>query len=107
MDTSGDHRENEGLKIPPNRTLSICEYMNNLGMTSKSFLQNLLDSNVSEVASRRQFWGTKTGWNSTRNVIKSIKRLVIESDKRTGSQNWFDFILREVSFDSLECQWKV
>lgn len=97
MDRSSPPRANDLRNTPQNRTVSICEYINSLGLNSKSFIQNLLDSNVSEVASRRQFWGTQTGWNSTQNVLMSIKRRVIESDKRSGTKNWYDFILKEVS----------
>jgi len=79
------------------RTIKICDFIKKLGLTPKEFFQNLLDSSKEEIASRRQFWGTPTGWDSTANLILSIKKRAIESDRKANTQRWSDFILRQVS----------
>ncbi|KAH9824765.1 hypothetical protein DFH28DRAFT_1016103, partial [Melampsora americana] len=91
MDESAAQPQNP----PRNRTLLICEYINSLGMNPKSFVQNLLDSNLPAIVSKRQFWGTETGWESTRKLIMSIKRRAYDNDKKTGTQNWSNFVLKE------------
>ncbi|KAH9808174.1 hypothetical protein DFH28DRAFT_1196946 [Melampsora americana] len=91
MDESAAQPQNP----PRNRTLLICEYINSLGMNPKSFVQNLLDSNLPAIVSKRQFWGTETGWESTQKLIMSIKRRAYDNDKKTGTQNWSDFVLNE------------
>ncbi|KAH9810016.1 hypothetical protein DFH28DRAFT_1111233 [Melampsora americana] len=91
MDESAAQPQNP----PQNRTLLICEYINSLGMNPKSFVQNLLDSNLPAIVSKRQFWGTETGWEPTRKLIMSIKRRAYDNDKKTGTQNWSNFVLKE------------
>lgn len=84
-----------------NMTIKICDYINkNSSMTPKEFIQSLLDSEAPGVSSRRQFWATQTGWPSTKRLMLSIKKRVIESEKRDGTARWKDFILQEVGFSN-------
>lgn len=80
-----------------NMTIKICDYIKKeTSMTPKEFIQSLLDSEVPGVSSRRQFWATQTGWPSTEQLILSIKKRVIESEKKDGTDRWSTFILNEV-----------
>ncbi|KAH9824708.1 hypothetical protein DFH28DRAFT_878113 [Melampsora americana] len=78
-----------------NRTIKICDYIKMVGMNPKEFIQNLLDSEVPGIPSRRQYWSTLTGWDSTEKLILSIKKRVIESERKDGTDRWNAFILKE------------
>lgn len=88
---------NKAEEPPQNRTMRICNYILQVGMNPKEFVQSLLDSEITEIASRRQFWGTPIGWDSTERLILSIKKRVIESEQKDGTNRWSAFILNEVS----------
>lgn len=85
------------------RTMKICNFINKIGMTPKSFLQNLLDSNKPAIIKRRQFFGSANGWPSTLKVIESLKSLVFKHWKSRNVNNWNDFILKEVCLDTYGC----
>ncbi|KAH9807666.1 hypothetical protein DFH28DRAFT_849415, partial [Melampsora americana] len=70
------------------RTIRICRFINEVGMSPKSFIQNLLDSDDPQVVKRRQFFGTATGWPSTQKMIESIKTQVFKNRKKMNSDNW-------------------
>lgn len=88
------HDDNEDCS--EHRTIKICKLINELGMTPKSFLQNLLDSEEPSVVKRRQFFGSSTGWPSTLRVIETLKSLVFKNRKTVNIENWNAFILKEV-----------
>ncbi|KAA1134309.1 hypothetical protein PGTUg99_035037 [Puccinia graminis f. sp. tritici] len=75
------------------KLLLICRQIQALQWTPKQFITAFLGSDDSDLAYRRRFWGTETGWNSTRTLIEAIKSEVTRS--RDGSLRWETFIQEE------------
>lgn len=92
-DPSANNQHDEAAE---HQTIKICKLINELGMSPKSFLQNLLDSDDPAVVKWRQFFGSSTGWPSTLKVIESLKSLVLNHRKKIDIENWNAFILKEV-----------
>lgn len=77
------------------RAENICRYINVLHLKPKSFLGAMIESSDPLIVKRRQYWGTSTGWNSTKGLISGLKTLVLEIND--GSQRWNQFVLEEAS----------
>ncbi|WAR56347.1 hypothetical protein PtB15_7B195 [Puccinia triticina] len=93
-----NHRQNENHRphqaLTENEKLMIvCRQLQALDWTPKQFTTAFLRSEDTEFAYRRRFWGTSTGWNSTRNLIEVIKSEVTSSDY--GASQWETFIQEE------------
>lgn len=92
--------QTEGLldiQTDPNlsRSENICRYINQLNMKPKAFFRSMIESTDPLITKRRQYWGTSTGWDSTKKVILALKGLVLDSSD--GSKRWNEFILQEAS----------
>jgi hypothetical protein len=81
------------------KLLQICRLIQDLNMTPKSFIISFLESGDSDIAYRRRFWGTQTGWHSTSEVLRVIKSVVFRTQH--GATGWKEFIKEEVTFEIL------
>ncbi|KAA1130849.1 hypothetical protein PGTUg99_026233 [Puccinia graminis f. sp. tritici] len=75
------------------KLLQICRLIQDLNMTPKSFIISFLESGDSDLAYRRRFWGTQTGWHSTSEVLRAIKSVVCRTQH--GATGWKEFIKEE------------
>lgn len=95
-----DYCQTEGqltFKTDPDlsRSENICRYINRLNFKPKSFFGAMISSSDALIVKRRQYWGTKTGWDSTKSIILGLKSLVLADDD--GSARWNELILQEAS----------
>jgi hypothetical protein len=77
------------------KLVSICHQLQDLGMTPKRFITLFLQSQNQEIAYRRRYWGTVTGWPSTLEMIEALK--TISTRTTHGISRWQSFIQREVN----------
>lgn len=76
------------------QTLNITNIIQRANLTPKSFIQTFLASSHIELAYRRRFWTTATGWPSTMEILNSIRDQALGTE--VGSDLWRSFILAEV-----------
>ncbi|KAA1128579.1 hypothetical protein PGTUg99_004374 [Puccinia graminis f. sp. tritici] len=62
-------------------------------MTPKLFIVGFLTSGNSDIAYQRRFWGTHTGWQSTAELLRVIKAVVLRA--QDGATSWNQFIEEE------------
>ncbi|PLW24716.1 hypothetical protein PCANC_27533 [Puccinia coronata f. sp. avenae] len=62
-------------------------------MTPKEFLHEFLTSKDEELASRRRFWATPKGWDSTLTLLATIRNRFMATAK--GKAKWESFIVDE------------
>jgi hypothetical protein len=67
-----------------NKLASICNEIEALNLTPKTFIAAFLTKSTNDCAFRRRFWGTKHGWDSTKNLLNSIHTLVSAQDGGKG-----------------------
>ncbi|KAA1068901.1 hypothetical protein PGT21_005196 [Puccinia graminis f. sp. tritici] len=72
---------------------AICALMEELNLTPKEFMVAFLEQHHDNVSFRRRYWGTETGWDSTKKLILSIKNLTCTNINGRGL--WDQFILSE------------
>lgn len=72
----------------------ICDYINTRNLTPKSFITKFLTSIEHPMPERRRLWNTERGLNSTMDVVKAIKGLLMNSEK--GRVEWGAFISDQV-----------
>lgn len=82
------------LKSEMKRLEMICDYINTRNLTPKSFITKFLTSLDHPMPERRRFWNTERGLKSTMTVVKSIKGLLMSSEK--GREEWVAFISDQV-----------
>lgn len=75
-------------------TLAIAKIIQRHNLTPKSFFQTFLGSGDMEIAYRRRYWATQTGWPSTLQILTAIRDQAL--DTPGGGDRWRDFILAEV-----------
>ncbi|KAA1091262.1 hypothetical protein PGT21_029713 [Puccinia graminis f. sp. tritici] len=75
------------------KLIRICKFIQDLNMTPKSFIISFLACGNSEIAYQRRFWGTETGWQSTNELLRTIKTVV--SRTQHGETGWNNFIKEE------------
>ncbi|KAA1108512.1 hypothetical protein PGT21_014781 [Puccinia graminis f. sp. tritici] len=81
-------------RVPMNEKLdSICALMEKLNLTPKEFVVAFLERKHDNVAFRRRYWGTETGWDSTRRLIAAIKAQACSHMEGRGL--WEELILSE------------
>jgi hypothetical protein len=77
------------------QTLRVCKMLQEFKMTPKEFLHEFLTSKDEELASRRRFWATPKGWDSTLTLLATIRNRFMATAK--GKAKWESFIVDEVS----------
>ncbi|KAA1099875.1 hypothetical protein PGT21_023486 [Puccinia graminis f. sp. tritici] len=94
LDQTGSASANITGRLSENEKLvSICHQLQDLGMTPKQFITLFLQSQNQEIAYRRRYWGTVTGWPSTLEMIEALK--TISTRTTDGISRWQSFIQRE------------
>jgi len=73
----------------------ICHHLQELKITPKEFIDELLSSSDEDLAFRQRFWATANGWDSTFLLVKRIKSLFLGT--AVGRKRWERFIQEEVS----------
>ncbi|PLW21635.1 hypothetical protein PCANC_03168 [Puccinia coronata f. sp. avenae] len=76
-----------------NKIDSICSLIQQLNLTPKSFLVSFLEHDSGNASFRQRMWGSKSGWDSTLDLILKIKKLACHH--REGHKLWEGFILSE------------
>ncbi|OAV95821.1 hypothetical protein PTTG_26530 [Puccinia triticina 1-1 BBBD Race 1] len=71
----------------------ICDLIKTLNLTPKSFVVAFLEQDEDGMASKRRFWGTETGWDTTEELLLTIRRLACRHAK--GRELWEEFILSQ------------
>ncbi|PLW30569.1 hypothetical protein PCASD_21405 [Puccinia coronata f. sp. avenae] len=64
-----------------------------IGWTPKKFLYYFLKNEHTAVATRRGYWGSATGWTSTKQLLDSIRQLTQKTV--AGKALWKAYILKE------------
>ena len=75
---------------------AICSLIQSYKLTPKSFLVAFLEQKIDNVAFRRRLWGTDKGWDSTEEVLLTIKKRACVHNE--GRALWEEFILSQVIF---------
>lgn len=73
---------------------SILALLDTFNWSPKDFMLALIEDNSEEAAVKRCYYGTERGWDSTVELILSMKTLACSRIK--GRQLWEDFILSQV-----------
>ncbi|EFP80005.1 uncharacterized protein PGTG_05230 [Puccinia graminis f. sp. tritici CRL 75-36-700-3] len=71
----------------------ICALIEELNLTPKSFLVAFLEQDQYSMAYRRRLWGTDQGWDSTENLLLTIRKLACSH--LDGRGHWERFILMQ------------
>jgi hypothetical protein len=87
--TMPPHLKNKSSKI-----LHICDCIQRIAWTPKKFLYAFLKNTHIAVATCRGYWGTRTGWTSTEQLLDSIQQL--KNKTVAGKALWRAYILKEV-----------
>ena len=76
------------------KTLQICNNLRYLNMTPKEFMVHFLRSKNSDLAFRRRYWATKTGYEGSLNLVDCIRNRFEASSEGQGW--WAQYIQKEV-----------
>ena len=74
---------------------ALCDHIELVNLTPKGFITAFLNHSAESFAFCRRFWGSKTGWESTRRLLDAIYTLVTASSDGRG--HWNQWILDQVS----------
>ncbi|KAH9449919.1 hypothetical protein Pst134EA_026630 [Puccinia striiformis f. sp. tritici] len=74
---------------------SILALLDTFNWSPKDFMLALIEDNGEEAAVKRRYYGTERGWDSTVELILSMKTLACSRIK--GRQLWEDFILSQAT----------
>jgi hypothetical protein len=77
-------------------TLKICQELKDMKMPIKEFVTTFLTGKHIELATRRRFWATNTGYKSTLSLVECIRGTFEAS--ADGQGWWEEFIQQEVSY---------
>ncbi|POV95873.1 hypothetical protein PSTT_15977, partial [Puccinia striiformis] len=91
--SSATHKQKAARTAMAKKLDSICDLIENKGLDPKRFMIAFLSSPASVMATKRRYYGTKKGWNSTKNMLKSVKKVVCSHDG--GRHHWNEFILEQ------------
>ncbi|EFP74454.2 uncharacterized protein PGTG_00410 [Puccinia graminis f. sp. tritici CRL 75-36-700-3] len=81
-------------RVPMNQKLeTICALIEELNLTPKSFMVAFLEQDQESMAYKRRLWATDQGWESTKYLLLTIKRLACAHFD--GRVLWEDFILSQ------------
>ena len=82
-------------------TTCVCKTLQDLKITPKEVIIEFFISKDEELASRRRFWATPTGWDSTMSLLKTIQqRFMATAD---GKKKWESFIEEELRLIPQAC----
>ncbi|OAV99080.1 hypothetical protein PTTG_25447 [Puccinia triticina 1-1 BBBD Race 1] len=86
-----NHKKNKQTKL--SKLKAICSLMAEMNLNPKKFLTSFLTNNNENIAFQRQYWCTKSGWDSTLKLLETIHVFVCH--KNPGKAQWEKFILNK------------
>ncbi|KAA1139258.1 hypothetical protein PGTUg99_037582 [Puccinia graminis f. sp. tritici] len=81
------------IRTEESKLKAVADLLAELDYTPKTYMASFLTHENEKSTFARRFWGTDTGWDSTRSLLKTIRDLVCK--KPAGQEYWADFILAE------------